>query len=420
MKCQTRVGPGSPNCARLPGRAIRVKGMILRSVPVIVGVLFSLLAISPVHGSDHEVDSVTVSGTVWIDENVDGIRHPTEPGIPDFMPIIVVGPYFWNSPLTDQQGHFTFEIGLGSSYSRPGEYVRIMAYYLRLGDGPVWETGWGAKYTHFGCGNVSVKLGDPDHTVDIRMVHHYDGGRESPPPQDWPLTDGHFFKQRWPFRSGCDRGFSVTNADGILFWDTWKELGLENVGYPTSSRYVWRGLVTQTFQKAILQWRPVKGVFFVNVFDELYKAGYDDELLVHYSIPKQLPPCFLFVDPVGEEADIKMRRLALLDANPAIRERYYSAPNPLWQYGLPTSKVEDYGNVFVIRTQKAVFQQWKEDVPWAKAGEVTIANGVDIAMELSRREVSDNIEGKIRRIAIHMFSSEEQVRLYQAARRPAG
>ena len=70
--------------------------------------------------------------------------------------------------------------------------------------------------------------------------------------------------------------------------------------------------------------------------------------------------------------------------------------------------------MFVIRTQKAVFQQWKEDVPWAKAGEVTIANGVDVAKELSRREVYDNVEGKIRRIVIHMFSSEEQVRLYQA------
>jgi hypothetical protein len=53
-------------------------------------------------------------------------------------------------------------------------------------------------------------------------------------------------------------------------------------------------------------------------------------------------------------------------------------------------------------------------VPWAKAGEVTIANGVDIAKELSRREVSDNVKGKILIIVIHMFSSEEQVRLYQA------
>ena len=40
--------------------------------------------------------------------------------------------------------------------------------------------------------------------------------------------------------------------------------------------------------------------------------------------------------------------------------------------------------MFVIRTQKAVFQQWKEDVPWAEAGEVTIANGGDITEALKK------------------------------------
>ncbi len=29
----------------------------------------------------------------------------------------------------------------------------------------------------------------------------------------------------------------------------------------------------------------------------------------------------------------------------------------------------------MLRTQKVVFQHWKEDVPFAKAGEVTIVNG---------------------------------------------
>ena len=40
--------------------------------------------------------------------------------------------------------------------------------------------------------------------------------------------------------------------------------------------------------------------------------------------------------------------------------------------------------MFVIRTQKAVLQQWKVDVPWAKAGEVTIANGGDITEALKK------------------------------------
>ena len=42
------------------------------------------------------------------------------------------------------------------------------------------------------------------------------------------------------------------------------------------------------------------------------------------------------------------------------------------------------GDHYAIRTQGAVFQQWKEDVPWAKAGEVTIANAGAIAYQVGR------------------------------------
>ena len=41
----------------------------------------------------------------------------------------------------------------------------------------------------------------------------------------------------------------------------------------------------------------------------------------------------------------------------------------------------DMGNSFVVRAQRAVFQYWKEDVPWAKKGEVTLANSGDLAKE---------------------------------------
>ena len=42
---------------------------------------------------------------------------------------------------------------------------------------------------------------------------------------------------------------------------------------------------------------------------------------------------------------------------------------------------EIMGSAFVVRCQRAVFQRWKQDVPWAKAGQVTIANGGDMAKE---------------------------------------
>ena len=393
--------------------------MVLRRILVTAGVVLSLVLVSPpAHARHDDPDrshGIKVSGTVWVDENVDGIRQPSEPGVPPGVSVsMICGGFLCRGVPTGEGGRYTLVIGTGS--------LRASVYYFKPGAEPVWTvTEGGKKFTHFGCHFASIRADDSELTLDIRLVGYVYDGKESPPPLDWPLPDGHLFKQRWPGGYGCDKGFSVTNADGIPFWDTWQELGLENVGYPTSSRYVWRGFVTQTFQKAVFQWQPGKGVFLVNVFDLLHDARYDVRLLIHHSTPKQLPRLFFFVDATGKRVEAidrvtedKKRRLALLDANPAIRERYYSAPNPLWQYGLPTSKVEDYGNVFVIRTQKAVFQQWKEDVPWAKAGEVTIANGVDVAKELSRREVSDNVEGKILFIVIHMFSSEEQVRLYQA------
>ncbi len=392
--------------------------MVLRSLLVTAGVVLSLVLVSPpAHARHDDPDrshGIRVSGTVWVDENADGIRQPSEPVVPPGVSVsMICGGFLCRGVPTGEGGRYTLVIGTGS--------LRANVFYFKPGAEPVWTvTEGGKKFTHFGCHFAWVRPDDSELTLDIRLVGYVYDGKASAPPLDWPLADGHLFKQT-EGRYRCDYGYSVTNADGIPFWDTWRELGLENVGYPTSSRYVWRGFVTQTFQKAVFQWQPGKGVFFVNVFDLLHDARYDVRLLIHHSTPKQLPRLFFFVDATGKRVEAidrvtedKKRRLALLDANPAIRERYYSAPNPLWQYGLPTSKVEDYGNVFVIRTQKAVFQQWKEDVPWAKAGEVTIANGVDVAKELSRREVSDNVEGKIRRIVIHMFSSEEQVRLYQA------
>ena len=377
---------------------------------VAAGLVPSLFSISPAHAD--EDDSVTIVGTVWIDENADGIRQPSEPGVPGDAIHAWINGLYGDTLVTDERGHFSLTLRRPSHRAGmrgyfPGASIRLYSYHLRPGDEPVFERSSGYSYTHFGCAIISVKPGDPERTEDIRLVHDPDDG--SIPPLNWPLADGHFFKEAAP-RYLCDRGYSVTNADGIPFWDTWQELGLENVGYPTSGRYLWRGFITQTFQKAVIQWHPGKGVFFVNVFDELHDAGYDDELRVFYSTPKQLPPSF-FVDTVGKQEGIQTRRLALLDANPAIKERYYAVADPLLRYGLPSSRVEDYGNVFVMRTQKAVFQQWKEEVPWAKAGEVTIANGADIAKALSGWSAFDEVDGYVR--ILHIFSPDEALRRYE-------
>ena len=86
------------------------------------------------------------------------------------------------------------------------------------------------------------------------------------------------------------------------------------------------------------------------------------------STPPPLPGSF---DAGKDWGGVVRARTALLEANPAIKARYQSAGDPMTFFGLPTSRVTDQGNHYAIRLQRAVIQQWKVDVPWAKAGEVT-------------------------------------------------
>ena len=64
---------------------------------------------------------------------------------------------------------------------------------------------------------------------------------------------------------------------------------------------------------------------------------------------------------------------------PALRDAYFAVDDPLRWYGLPTSRVITYEHVHTIRLQRAVLQQWLVDLPWASAGEVTVANGGALA-----------------------------------------
>ncbi len=199
-------------------------------------------------------------------------------------------------------------------------------------------------------------------------------------PPDYAIADGHFFTQasgRPPERDGS--GFAVTNEDGIPFWDAVQQLGLENVGYPISSRFLWDGTPTQAFQKVVLQGRPGEAVVPANLFDALHDRGLDTWLLTHARVP---PP----VDPAADTAatwdELARARQSLLDASPPIRDRYLAAPDPLVLYGLPTSPPRDLGDVVAVRTQRGALLQWQRDVPWATAGTVTTANGGEIAARL--------------------------------------
>ncbi|MBI2863229.1 MAG: trypsin-like peptidase domain-containing protein [Chloroflexi bacterium] len=202
---------------------------------------------------------------------------------------------------------------------------------------------------------------------------------------DFPVASGHFYTQASP-NGAAGFGFRVTDDGGIPFWSLYQQLGGPDVlGYPISKRFQWQGFVHQATEKAILQWQPDAGfsrVAFVNVFDELSDAGQDNWLLIFKSTPK---PNISNAGEAGQSLDaITASRLAILDGRPAIKAKYFSVAgsiDPVLLYGLPTSSIQDLGNSFVVRLQRAVIQEWTQDTPWAKAGEVTVANGGSIALE---------------------------------------
>ncbi|HEY3081244.1 MAG TPA: M1 family metallopeptidase [Chloroflexota bacterium] len=205
---------------------------------------------------------------------------------------------------------------------------------------------------------------------------------------DWPIDGGRFFTQTNGGQAG--RGYRVTNANGLRFWDEFQRLGgVAGLGYPASRRFVWEGFTVQVFQKAILQWRPeavsstapgghpAGQAYFVNVLDRLGAAGRDEWLLAARMTPR---PFDTSADDGLAWPAVVARHQAMLAADPAIRAAYFADPDPVARFGLPLSHA-DMGNAYVVRCQRAVFQRWKEDVPWARTGQVTIANGGDLAKE---------------------------------------
>jgi hypothetical protein len=174
--------------------------------------------------------------------------------------------------------------------------------------------------------------------------------------------------------------YSVCDDANANFRTAFERWGLQKIGYPISRRYMRDGFVTQAFQKAIMQWRAeTNSVALVNIFDDLHNMAFDDVLLNTRQTPTQLAAGW---DGNLSFEEVVSKRQALLEERPALRTTYFASSNPLLFFGLPTSFVTDMGNHYAIRLQRAVLQEWKEDVPWARKGQVTIANGGDIAKEL--------------------------------------
>lgn len=204
---------------------------------------------------------------------------------------------------------------------------------------------------------------------------------------DYDILHGHFYTQAAGRDAAQGTGYTITDegmdsrGQTIRFWSEFQRLGgVAALGYPASQRFMWDGYVCQVMQRAVLQWRPeANTVYFVNVMDLITAAGKDDFLLSARQTP---PPADFFAEEQGLSFEqIKQKRYALLDSNPAIKAKFFSVADPLNMNGLPTAPITDMGDAYVLRAQRVIIQEWKKDVPWAKAGDVTVALGGDIAKE---------------------------------------
>ncbi|MCY3694793.1 MAG: hypothetical protein OXG77_06235 [Chloroflexi bacterium] len=196
---------------------------------------------------------------------------------------------------------------------------------------------------------------------------------------EYSVAGGRFFTQTGGDTPEPGDGFAVVDDSEARFWTAFVEYGgVAGVGFPVSRRFIWDGFVTQVMQKAVFQWRPgEQATAFVNVFDDLHRLGYDQQLA-----DKLVPRHEEFEESHLDWPQILEQRIALLDEEPALRRVYLASGDPLRHFGLPTSQVRNYAGVSAIRLQRAVLQFWQEDFPWAPAGTVTIANGGDLAKQL--------------------------------------
>ncbi|MCS7001341.1 MAG: hypothetical protein NZ518_00685, partial [Dehalococcoidia bacterium] len=117
----------------------------------------------------------------------------------------------------------------------------------------------------------------------------------------------------------------------------------------------------------------------VNIFDVMSELGLDPLLEAAFLTPRQ--ETFLSEANTPREQAIQ-NRLRLLDDSPALARAYRASPDPLFFYGVPTARIRDMGGVNVLRTQRAVLQQWLAPRPWARPGDILVANGGDLAKQI--------------------------------------
>ncbi|MBV8085892.1 MAG: M23 family metallopeptidase, partial [Chloroflexi bacterium] len=201
---------------------------------------------------------------------------------------------------------------------------------------------------------------------------------------EFDIPNGHYYTETNGHGGGGGQGFSVVDDTEASMWTALQGSGgVDVAGYPISRRFSLTGSgqhVFQAFQKVVLEWDPSsKSATAVNVMDLLHDAGLDQRLLDDREIP--VAADFSAADRGRAWNDVMKAHLALLDGNKTIKAAYFSVADPVERFGLPMSGVAEMGEALMLRTQRTVFQLWLHDMPWAAAGQVTLANAGELARD---------------------------------------
>ncbi len=203
------------------------------------------------------------------------------------------------------------------------------------------------------------------------------------PPTEYEIADGYFYTQGNGLdSSNTQKGYRLTNEDGIPFYTEFRRLGgVPVLGYPISQRFKFQERTTQLTQRAVLQWDDAEGkVIVFDTLDYLSERGWDDWLKEYKSIPRRL-----ITEGSEDEQDpdvFEKTHMALLDQDPQIKSFYQTSDDPIALYGLPMSDAEDLGPFVVMRFEKMVLQRWEVDTDWANAGDITPVNVGEIVKDL--------------------------------------
>ena len=196
---------------------------------------------------------------------------------------------------------------------------------------------------------------------------------------DYQVVNGHYFTQAGGDPDG-DAGFRITDENGVNLASEFERLGgVEALGYPISRRFEWDGFTTQATQKAVLQWQPqANRAALVNLLDAFSDAGLDSWLEQHAQVPR---PQVLHDEFGLIFEEIVTARLTYLDGFSTLRRAYFATPDHPERYGLPTAPIADFGSVRVLRTQRAVLQEWQVWTDSPRPGEVTVLDVGTLAVE---------------------------------------